>query len=257
VKNFQVAREAVECDFIVSLPKLKTHTHMYYTGAMKNLFGAVPGLQKTRFHFRFPEKDDFADMLIDLNLLLKPAFAVMDAVVSMEGKGPSGGDPFPLGLVLASADVLALDIIACGIIGYRYQDIPMLDRALKRETTPWVKSAGDIEVKGESPEDVKPASYKKVGIISDIGFFKKSIPGFLYRFIKDVWVPRPFFNKNKCIRCGRCVEICSAKALRFVPDHGLFGKHIKIDRDPCIRCYCCHEICPVKAVNLRRIFPFL
>lgn len=257
VRNFQVAKEVRDCDFIVSLPKLKNHTQMFFTGAMKNLFGVLPGMQKSRYHLLFPEKTAFADMLVDLNVLIKPAFAVMDGIVSMEGKGPSGGDPYPLGLVLASADVLALDIIACEIIGYRYQDIPVLKQALERMNTPWVKRYGDIRVAGEKISSAKPRSYERVTIVSDMGFFKNSVPGFLFDFIRDVWVPRPFFNGKKCNRCGRCIEMCSAGALTFVQDGSLFHKKVRIEMKKCIRCYCCHEICPAKAVRLNRIFPFL
>lgn len=254
VRNFQVAKDVYDSDFIVSLPKLKTHTQMYYTGAMKNLFGVVPGLQKTQFHFRFPERKDFADMIVDLNILLKPAFAIMDGVVAMEGDGPSGGDPFPLGLVLASSDVLALDIIASGIIGYRWQYIPALSQAMERVNTPWVKRPEDIEVRGEPVEAVKAHHFRKVTIVGDMGFIKKRVPGFLFRFIKDAWVPRPFFKNGKCIRCGRCIEICSASALEFVPDKSPYRKRIRIHKNKCIRCYCCHEICPAKAIHLKRLF---
>ena len=93
VKNFTLARVAVEADVLISLPKLKNHTLMYFTGAMKNIFGCVPGLQKPQFHLRFPERERFGRMIVDLNVALRSDFSIMDAVVGMEGPGPGAGYP--------------------------------------------------------------------------------------------------------------------------------------------------------------------
>lgn len=250
VKRFQIAKAAAGADIIVSLPKLKTHGMMYYTGAMKNLFGTVVGLQKAQFHMRYPDRTRFAEMIVDLNLCLKPSFAIMDGIVAMEGQGPTNGTPKKVGAVLASSDVLALDLTASRLIGYDPRSIPILSRALARKNSPWVQSIDQIEIKGEKIDDLRPESFNKIRIVSDIGFIKELLPAPVFGFIRDLVVARPVFKASKCIRCGRCVKICPAQALTLDLQK---GKAPAVDYNQCIRCYCCDEVCPEKAIGLKRI----
>lgn len=247
-KLFYPAKIVCECDVIISLPKLKTHEMMYYTGAMKNLFGVIPGLNKSRFHFNYPEKDDFATMIVDLVGALKPSFAIMDAIVAMEGPGPGSGYPKQVGILMASSNVLALDITAADLIGYDPMQIPILRIGLERKI--WLDSIEQIQCLGANPDDVKPETFLRVKVLKDTGFIDKFLPKALYGFIKNLYVPRPFFSKNKCIACGKCVKICPADALEL---QGSKKKHINIDYNKCIRCYCCHEVCPVEAIRISRL----
>ena len=109
---------------------------------------------------------------------------------------------------------------------------------------------------GEKPSEVRARSYERIAVLSDTGYFKKMVPAFVYEFARDFWVPLPYFRHKKCIRCGRCIDMCSAGALVFSPDRSAYGKKVRLERKKCIRCYCCHEICPVKAVGLGRILRF-
>ncbi len=248
VKSFTVARAAVEADILVSLCKLKNHTLMYYTGAMKNLFGCIPGLQKPQFHMRFPERARFGQMLTDLNLALKCEFSLMDAVVGMEGPGPSSGQPRGIGAILASRDPLALDCVACGIVGLDPRQVPNLEDALGRDA--WVASVNDIEVLGAGPDEIRIEGWKH---IPRGGRGLPRIPPALQNLI----VGRPFFSKRACIACGACVTICPGKALALVPDaQAKAQRRIKVDYEKCIRCYCCHEVCPEDAILVRRMRPF-
>ena len=114
---FTLGREVVEADVIISLPKFKTHGFMMFTGAVKNLFGCIPGLEKAQYHLKVPDRDDFGDMLVDLMLACRPTLAVMDAIVGMEGNGPAGGTTREIGAVIASADFVALDVVASAMAG--------------------------------------------------------------------------------------------------------------------------------------------
>jgi uncharacterized protein (DUF362 family)/Pyruvate/2-oxoacid:ferredoxin oxidoreductase delta subunit len=251
VKRFSFAAALKQADILVSLPKLKTHRLMRYTGAMKNLFGLVPGLNKSGFHLRFPLPEDFGAMLVDLNLAAKPAFALMDAVVAMEGEGPANGRPVSTGLVLASRDVLALDWIASSIIGYDPYELPYLVDAASRGA--WVSGPEDIEVCGEKVEAVRPASFELVPLRSGDKFVTDKLPAPLRRLVRNSTIARPYFSRAKCIRCGGCVNICPPKALSFVPDsRAKSGKRIAVDYEKCIRCYCCHEVCPADAISLKK-----
>jgi formate hydrogenlyase subunit 6/NADH:ubiquinone oxidoreductase subunit I len=265
VKRFELAKAAVEADVVVSLPKLKTHQLMYYTGAMKNLFGCVSGLQKAAYHFRYPDRKDFGAMITDLCMALKPAFSLMDAVVAMEGKGPGNGDPYALGLVLASSDILALDWAASSIIGYNPAHIPNQADALARG--PWLRDPAKLTIDGPSIKELAVHNFKKVHETGDIGLVRRILPAWMYRYVQNVLTPRPFFRDDLCLRCGECITLCPAKVLSFVPARantwlrpgspsGLTAekaaKRISIDYSACLRCYCCHEVCPADAITLRR-----
>jgi len=265
VKRFELAKAAVDADVVVSLPKLKTHQLMYFTGAMKNLFGCVSGLQKAAYHFRYPERKDFGTMITDLCLALKPAFSLMDAVVAMEGKGPGNGDPRKLGLIMASSDILALDWAASSIIGYNPAHIPNQADALTRG--PWLRDPSDLTIDGPALKDLAVHDFKRVHEVGDVGIVRKLLPPLVYRYIQNILTPRPLFRDDRCLRCGECITLCPAKVLSFVPARaGTWGrqgspaglsaekaaKRVSIDYGACLRCYCCHEVCPADAITLRR-----
>jgi uncharacterized protein (DUF362 family)/ferredoxin len=254
VKRFTFAAALKQADLLVSLPKLKTHRLMRYTGAIKNLFGLVPGLGKSAFHMRFPESENFGMMLVDLALAARPAYSLMDAVVSMEGEGPANGRPVQTGLILASRDPVALDWTAASVIGYDPSDLPYLVDACSRGA--WISGPDDIDLKGLSLDEARPASFVLIPAHTGDAFFTDRLPLPIRRLARNAAVARPFFDHSKCIRCGGCVKICPAKALDFVSDaHAESGKRIRIDYEKCIRCYCCHEVCPADAIRImKRVF---
>jgi uncharacterized protein (DUF362 family) len=96
---------------LVTLPVMKTHNKTTLTGALKNQWGCLPAL---RHHYHLV----LADALAELNTLLKPRFAVMDATVGLEGNGPKSGRPKEMGLVLASADLVGMDATAARLMGF-------------------------------------------------------------------------------------------------------------------------------------------
>lgn len=246
VRNFTVARAAKEADILVSLCKLKTHQLMYFIGAMKNLFGCVPGLQKSQFHLRFPERQRFGQMLTDLNLALRSHFSLMDGIVGMEGPGPGSGYPRTLGLVLASRDPLALDMTACRVIGLDPHHVANLQDALGRGV--WIGSEHEIELIGPSISEVAVTDWKHVARqVSD-----RKMPA----LFRDLAVSRPFFSRKKCSACKACVTICPGAALELVSDpEARAKKSVRVDYDKCIRCYCCHEVCADEAIVVKRWRP--
>lgn len=247
VKRFVLARALSEADLLVSLPKLKTHHLMYYTGAVKNLFGLVPGLQKSAFHLRFPDRKEFSAMIADLALAARPDFSLMDALVAMEGPGPNNGRPIRLGLLLASADALALDWTAASLVGYDPAQVPYLAALAGRGA--YISGPEDIETTGLDPDAVRPESFELIPVLHETDFFARHLPAWLHRIVKNCTVARPRFDHETCVRCGGCVKICPAKALAIRPSEN-GGDRVEIDYEKCIRCYCCHEICPEDAIRL-------
>jgi uncharacterized protein (DUF362 family)/Pyruvate/2-oxoacid:ferredoxin oxidoreductase delta subunit len=255
VKRFTVARVVTEADLVISLCKLKTHGLMYFTGAVKNLFGIIPGLRKSSLHMRFPDRLEFGTMLADLTLAVRSSYAIMDGIVAMEGAGPYGGEARQLGLVLAGASLFAVDWVASSIIGYNPLDVPYLRAAAD---TP-LNEAGDapspygfdpagITTAGLQPAAVQVKDFKRIQIVDD---GKEGKKGLWTRLSRDIMVPRPVFSKKRCVLCLACVKMCPAKALSVgVSKTG--SRSIAVDYSACIRCYCCHEVCPEHAIDLKR-----
>ena len=245
VKKLDIISLLDDVDVVISLPKLKTHMLTKFTGATKILFGVVPGLTKPAYHLKYAEIDMFCDMLLDILEYVKPAFSLMDGVVGIEGDGPgASGTPKQAGIILASQDSVALDVVATSIIGMKADEVPIIKRAIVRGLT--TGNLSDINVIGAKADDVKvkfrqPATGKGITkVLSNNG-----VRSLLMRFT----LPYPFAT-SKCVRCGICKQNCPAGAITIK------GKaHMNMGK--CIRCYCCHELCPYKAIELKSHFGWL
>ena len=232
-------------DLIISVSKLKNHELMIFSGAMKNIFGFVPGFNKAFQHVNHPDRYKLGKFFVDLEEVVRPHFHIMDGIVAMEGPGPGNGYPKKVNVLLASKNPLALDIIACRIVGYDPLDIPVIKIALARGSL--LSNITDITVRGCDPESIIVRDFKRIykggeaGII--LKFLKKKIP-VIRRFDK-----RPFFDSSKCISCSKCIDICMQKALQF-DDRQM--NTVLIDDARCIRCFCCSEVCREGAVAIKR-----
>ena len=247
-KNFTVTSIINEVDMVISLPKMKTHQFMLYTGAVKNLFGLIPGFAKSTFHVSYMTRNNFGEMLLDLLEAVKPAYSIMDAVIGMEGPGPASGYPIPVKLILASQNAVALDIIASSIIGYDPKLIPTNHFALKRDLG--LKHFSDISVEGLTVDEVKIDNYKLIRSKGSFSIILDFLNIRIFEKYQQKKKPRPYFIEEKCIKCGDCINICASDANWF--EQGPNGKFVAVDYDKCIRCYCCHEVCPVDAIEIRK-----
>lgn len=240
VKRFEVITPVLEADAVVSVSKAKTHVLTTMTGATKNIFGVLPGMEKPSFHGRLIAVDDFAEMLLDLNTLIKPRLQVMDAVVGMEGNGPSGGDPRPIGAILASGSYAAIDVVAARLMAFHPEEVPTLRRAMERGLLPAdysVTTVGDDSSTLAVPDYRHPRT-ATAGV-------SRRLSGPLLRLMR-VYALRPVVMVDQCTGCGRCVKACPQKTIRMVK-----GK-ARIKHRDCIRCYCCHEMCTQNAIELER-----
>ncbi len=245
-KRISLCRHLQDCEVLITLPKLKTHVQMAFTGALKNQFGLIPGPAKAEMHFRFQNRDRLADYLLDINRIARPALAIMDAIVGMEGPGPSGGTPRQIGALIVGADLTAVDVLACAIIGLDPEANP-LNLAARRANFGATRLE-EIKVVGTSLEELRVPDYKLVQVPVNI-LRILPLPSGVLRWLRRQLSPRPYIDKSKCILCQRCEVGCPVSPTAIRPKNSP-GR--EVDEKTCIRCYCCHEFCPVKAIDLRK-----
>lgn len=235
--HLEVAREALDADVIINLPKLKTHQMMGYTGAVKNLFGLVVGMRKVRLHLQAgTDKAFFALMLLELAERFKPALSIMDAVIGMEGDGPGSGDPVQLGALLAAAEPLALDTVATTMVSLPQKKV--WTQAVATETQRRGASLDELQLLG-TPLDKLQTTRFKPAKNADINF---GLPAPVKNLLKNAITAQPKVT-GKCLGCGHCVSHCPPQAMTLDP------AGLKIDYNRCIRCFCCQELCPHNALE--------
>lgn len=245
-KEFTYTAYLDRADAIIDFCKLKTHGMMGLTNAVKNYFGVIPGTKKPEYHYKYPQISDFSNMLIDLGLYFKPRLCICDAVVGMEGNGPTQGSARKIGCILASESASKLDLLAAKLIGLQTNDVPTLQAAKVRGLIP--ETAEELEIAGDAAPFLIP-DFKTMPAQSSV-FFHKAGTGFFGRIVDTVmfraFTPCPKVKKNECIGCGKCAKICPAKAITME------NKLPTIDRKACIHCFCCQEFCPKGAMGVHR-----
>ena len=249
LKNVEVLTPVAESDVIVNICKLKTHSLTGLSCATKNLFGVIPGVTKFEMHAAYPDQDDFCRMLVDLNLSLlgtREVLNVCDAVIAMEGNGPTHGTPVPMGCLMTSRSAFALDVVAehaASIEGMaKYLDIAAELGLVPRDAD----GVNVINCKTEQIGQKKlspPDSKKKSFSMRILTGMPNLFGGRFSRFFE----PRPSVNRKKCIGCGNCARVCPEKTIIMKKTKG--KKLAKIKRKNCIRCFCCQELCPHGAVD--------
>ncbi len=249
-KSFIIANGVLSCDRIVNLCKLKTHMLERMTGAQKNLFGIVYGLNKGACHVKHPNAAEFAGMLADLNRAFPPVLHVMDAVDAMEGNGPHSGTKKHLGKLLVSTDPVALDVVACSLIALDPALVPTNHRGAIGGVGIDDPARIDVWADGErlTPAEVR----KRYGDESFDVYRGKEDRGNIrqLRFLSPLLKKRPRVDPERCVGCGICVRSCplDPKALAM-PE----GKRVPVyDYKRCIRCFCCQEMCPQGAISVKQ-----
>ena len=251
-RNFEISRAFQDVDMIVNIPKFKTHGLTYVSAAVKNLFGAVPGMRKSQMHLRFPDKTEFSEFILDLygailNRFDKPGaiLHILDAIVSLEGEGPgASGSPRKTGAIIIGEDALALDHVAVDLAGLDVNLVATLTSGFAREFG--VSSRDEIHVRGERIEDMRtrdfiPTKSSGVPLLLRVSFFR--------RIMKNLFVEKPTPLEDVCSLCYQCRHICPADAISEARE----GKKVpQFDYKRCIRCFCCQEICPEAAITIRK-----
>lgn len=244
-RRISLVKALNDADVVITLPKLKTHAQMGFTGALKNQFGLVRGFQKPHYHYRMKDREWLAAVMLDINAIARPALAIMDGIIAMEGDGPAGGDPRFLGALIAGADITAVDTLACALIDLDPEALPLMREARRRDFG--ATRMADISVAGDDWESLRQPDFRKTQQLkSALRIFPLPVP--FLEWLRKYLSARPRIIPDLCIRCGACKEGCPVKPSAIDP----FSEDYSVYDERCIRCYCCHEFCPVKAIELKR-----
>ncbi|AWI07501.1 DUF362 domain-containing protein [Clostridium drakei] len=245
-KSWTIARAPYESDVLITLPKLKTHAMAYYTGAVKNQFGCIPGTLKATWHTRMPNANNFCKMLLDLNTLVNTSFAILDGIIAMEGNGPKSGKPKKMNTLIMGKSLTAVDSIATKLIGYDNPlDIPVLKEAFDNNWGEVFEK--NIQVLGEKVNDMLVKDFELCREGGNFYFISPKVTNFL----RDLIAPDPVVIKEKCIGCARCSEVCpeKPKVIKIIEKEG--KKYPVWNMKQCIRCFCCQELCPCGAIETK------
>ena len=241
-RSFNIINPLCSADYVINVAKLKTHSMTTMSAGIKNMFGSVPGLQKPELHYRYPDPDDFARMLLDVARTSAPHITVIDAVEAMEGNGPSGGNTRHMGLLIASRDMFTQDWYAASLMGIEPERISMIRQAFELG---WVHP-DDIKIEGCVPQPADPPFALPDTMHEDL-FGQVPVIGRVLRFTAiRILRPVPEVIGDKCIGCGKCAESCPMHIIK------IRKKRARISRKNCISCFCCQEMCPVSAIKVRR-----
>ncbi|MBU0549145.1 MAG: DUF362 domain-containing protein [Candidatus Omnitrophica bacterium] len=226
-------------DYLISVPKFKTHDLTLLTGAIKNLFGLIPGRYKLELHKKFFTPEEFSGMLADLYEAVKPDLTIVDAVVVLEGEGPSGrGKKKDLGFILSGVDCVSIDSILSSIMGLEPGDILSTQAAARRKMGN--ARLEEIDVLGELPGSFRDRQFKLPKTT-----FKYRLPRPIISLIRKLVRFYPCIDSGLCSRCGACISTCPQK---IIVNN---GREIKIEHSGCIFCFCCREVCPNAAISIK------
>lgn len=236
-ETMHIAKPMFSADVVISLPKLKTHSAQIFSGAVKNVFGCIPGLKKAYYHRIAPDPSDFGQIICDIHKATDIRLHIMDGILAMQGEGPTAGTVYQANKILVSEDPLALDAVAAKMVGINVEDVPILETARKRNLGEGCLE--HITLAGDYEQVPRLTGFK---LPKRLRGTKKRSSKTLVKVI-DFFKTQPHINTNKCRKCNMCVGSCPVQAIDKDTK--------KIDYNTCIECMCCHELCMFKAVELK------
>lgn len=238
--NFPLTTWLDNCDYLLSIPKFKTHDFTILTGAIKNLFGLVCGTYKTELHKNYFNQEAFAKILVDIYREARPALTVVDGIIAMEGDGPATrGKLRSTNLLFTSSDCVALDSILALMMGLEPFDIATTKEAALRGLG--AADINSISILGEKLEDVIGEPF-----LLPTTSMKSSIPLAIVNLAKQLIKYYPCVEDDNCTKCNACIRACPTSAIIMK------NKRIIFDYSKCIACFCCQEVCPESAIKVKK-----
>lgn len=229
------ARDVLQADVVVNLAKAKTHSQTLFTGAVKNMFGAVAPKQRLAIHL-LGRYWALSEAIADCYSARVPDLHLMDAVVAMEGLGPTQGRPVDTRFLAASTDGVALDAVTEDLLGFEAGAVATTIAAAGLELGE--AALGAIEVTGANRAGIRRAIEQSPVVRADL-------MGPLIRIFGALAHACPRVRTDLCRACGACAGICPANAI-------IVDRVATISYERCLECFCCLEACPYDAIVVRR-----
>jgi uncharacterized protein (DUF362 family)/NAD-dependent dihydropyrimidine dehydrogenase PreA subunit len=230
---YNISRAILEYDAVINVCKFKTHMYTRLTNGVKNMFGAVPGLGKAWIHGLALKPRDFAVHVARICSLVETELTVMDALQTLDGKGPStDGHVRWDGVLGVARDPVSLDMVCSKMAGLEPEELDTTREARRLGLgKPWE------EVKVDGWFGFEDFDVPRESILN-------RVPSFLGAPVRAVMKRAPESN-DRCTGCRMCVESCPTGAITIRNGRAV------MNRRKCIMCLCCHELCPENAVEIR------
>lgn len=241
-----VAKAVLDAEVVINLPRFKTHGLTVLTIAAKNLYGCVPGMQKTKYHRDNIDRREFAKLVVRIGEIVRPALNIVDAITAMDGNGPSAGRIIKMDTVIIGQNHHTVDAVCADLVGLKPIHLDTLEAAA--ELGVW-NSDDKIDVVGEKLDDRRCGSFELPKTYTK-GWRDWWISLFVIDKIWSGLTIKPRIDRTRCQRCGLCVKACPVDAITAPEELKLEGPAPKVISKKCVQCYCCHEICPYKAIDL-------
>ncbi len=252
-----IARTVFDADFLISIPKIKTHAEAGLSCAMKNWVGIARGQDKRHMHY------DLARNIFAINEVIVPDLIVVDGLVGMEGNGPGDGDPFRFGHLLMSENAFLNDLVVCHLVDLPWREVPYLVHAADAghiDDTLAAEVADALPVLHHIRRAPPRSRLAELSEARSLEWLKRAVRPIVARpdvtewaykakIIQDVYsleddtfslVSR---DDAHCGTCRRCEEVCPT---------GLTVEEIgvKIALPDCVQCLYCWWVCPKQALTL-------
>ncbi|MFV1951246.1 MAG: DUF362 domain-containing protein [Nitrospinota bacterium] len=267
-----VAKECLEADFFINMPKLKTHFEVGMSVCLKNMMGCLVGQENKKKTHKSLSKN-----ILNINKGVSPHLHIVDALIAMEGLGPTRGTPVNTGLIIVGTDPYLIDLACARIAGFDYRKIRTLKLAedkgiLTKDYHRFIDSLdlSAIKRKFQGPKANplvsfihSPKRQRYFLAIRNTTLFHylcstKLVGNILFRtglrqdnFIKEEMVFEGLtFNRNQCQDgCSKCMDYCPI---------GLKSPEELGDQNSgCIGCLYCFLVCPVKAIEFNGKLGFM
>ncbi len=236
--SIELAKAAIEADVVINLPKLKTHSGMLLSLAVKNLFGCIVGLKKPEWHLRSGiDREMFARLLVQICRAINPSITLVDGIWALEGQGPGkSGKPRYLGVLAGGKNAFSIDEALCRLLALEPGKLPTHRAARNMGLV-----SESVDIKG----NMAVVNDFKLPTLAPLTFGPKPFQTLMRKYM----IQRPEADHALCRLCGECWQYCPATAIMPSKDR------IDFDYDACIRCYCCIEICPHGALQPTETLP--